>query len=102
MKFWRIISVVGGLLVAIGYTKGVQQIYNYWESKAIQEAAKTKAFRTECPTHNPFDCTFTEIPVHVNRLVDIYLPTGGCAVIFLAAIIAACIWLYRSGRQASG
>lgn len=101
MKFWRIIPVVGGLLVVIGYVKGMQQIYNYWESKAIQQAAHTKAFRTECPTNNPLDCTFTEIPVHVNRLTEIYLPTVGCAVALLAVIIAACVWFYKPVSRAS-
>ena len=101
MKFWRIVSVVGSLLVVLGYVKTVQRVHDYWEQKAIQDAAKTKWFRTECRTHNPFDCTFTEIPVHVNRLTDIYFPTGVCAALILAAIIAAIVWLYRTVSQVS-
>lgn len=101
MKFWRIVSVVGGVLVVLGYVKITEQLYHYWEQEAVREVAKTKRFRTVCQGDNPFDCTFTEIPVHVNRLADIYFPTGACAVLILAAIIAAIVWLYRTVSQVS-
>ena len=85
----------GGLMLAAGYGYAVFWLYGYWNERAAKEAAAAKSYRMDCPTSNLWDCTFTEVPVRVNALTDVFLPTAFWSAALLVGLLMGVVALTR-------
>ena len=99
MKLWYIGWSVVGLGVAGSYVYVVTLVYDYWHAKAEHDASRMASYRSVCPTENPFDCTFVNVPIRINQLTEVIIPTILSCAAVLAAVVAVAVYLIRLIRE---